>query len=62
MRHPVFDLSEACLEAEVSRAGRQVSRIVRCIEPVRVIVRSVHHQIRVGDSATCLSRVTLRFQ
>jgi hypothetical protein len=39
-----------------------VSPIVPYIEPVRGIAESVHHQMRVEYSATCLSRVTLRFQ
>ena len=60
--HPMFDLSEVGLEAEVSQPGRQVSPIVPYIEPVRGIAESVHHQMRVEYSATCLSRVTLRFQ
>ena len=42
--------------------GKRVTRIVRYIEPVRVIVETVHRQIWVEYSATCLSRVTLRFQ
>jgi hypothetical protein len=58
----MFDPSEVGLEAEVSQPGRQVSPIVPYIEPVRGIAESVHHQMRVEYSATCLSRVTLRFQ
>ena len=60
--HPMFHLSEGGLEAEVSQHGRQVSHIVEYIEPVRLIVESVHHQIGAEYSATCLLPVTLRFQ
>ncbi len=38
--------------------GKQVSNIVGYIDPVHVIVESVHHQMRVGCPAACLSPET----
>lgn len=50
----MFDLGEVALEAEVLERAGQVADIVGGVEPVGVVVTSVHHQVGVQDAAAGL--------